>query len=298
MINFIKYKFIYFLISAVLVSASLTSLVLWQLKPSIDFTGGSLIEAVFSPENYGQISPQNLSDIIATVPDTGVSNIQPQPDTNSFSIRLKEINEEKKNEIAQKLSEQFPGGSIARFETVGPVLGNELLIKTLFAIVLAALFIMFYVARQFKDRKFGIAAIVAMFHDALILIGLFSVLGHFYGVEVDTLFVTALLTTLSFSVHDTIVVFDRIRERSKNNPSADLNVVINDSVAQTLTRSLNNSLTIIFMLTALVLLGGATIKWFAMALLAGTILGTYSSPFVAVPVYRILTGRAKAGTSS
>jgi len=122
-----------------------------------------------------------------------------------------------------------------------------------------------------------------MFHDSFILIGSYSILGHFFGAEVDFLFVTALLTTLSFSVHDTIVVFDRIREIGKGDREATPDVA-NRALTETMVRSLNNSFTIIFMLMALLLLGGTTIKWFAVALLVGTILGTYSSPFVAVPL--------------
>ena len=143
--------------------------------------------------------------------------------------------------------------------------------------------ILLWVAYQFKNLKFGLAAILAMFHDITILIGGFSLLGHFYGAPVDFLFVTALLTTLSFSVHDTIVVFDRIREISGNSMD-NIYAVSNKALAETMARSVNNSLTIIFMLVALVLLGGVSIKWFAAALLLGTVLGTYSSPFVAVPL--------------
>jgi preprotein translocase subunit SecF len=143
--------------------------------------------------------------------------------------------------------------------------------------------ILLWVALQFKSLKFGASAIIAMFHDSFILIGTFSLLGHFMQVEVDFLFITALLTTLSFSVHDTIVVYDRIRESQKVH-AGDLKDLANRAISETMVRSLNNSFTIIFMLVALVLLGGTTIKWFAVALFIGTILGTYSSPFVAVPL--------------
>ncbi|MGB9613597.1 MAG: protein translocase subunit SecF, partial [Candidatus Margulisiibacteriota bacterium] len=148
----------------------------------------------------------------------------------------------------------------------------------------AAGFILLYVAWRFKDKKFGICAILAMFHDSLVLLGSFSLLGHFFGVEVDTLFVTAMLTILSFSVHDTVVVYDRIRESQKNLPHLPFEQLVNKAVTETLVRSLNNSLTIIFMLVALFLLGGETIRWFVAALLIGTISGTYSSPFTAAPL--------------
>ena len=155
--------------------------------------------------------------------------------------------------------------------------------KTFYAMIISAVLILLWVAIQFKSFKFGVSAVLAMFHDSLVLIGSFALLGHFFGAEVDFLFVTAALTILSFSVHDTIVVYDRIRESQKK-VGGRLYDLANKAVTETMVRSLNNSFTIIFMLVALLLLGGETIKWFAAALLIGTISGTYSSPFVAVPI--------------
>jgi len=151
-------------------------------------------------------------------------------------------------------------------------------------VILAAGFILLYVASQFKDKLFGICAILAMFHDTFILIGGWSILGHFFQVEVDTLFVTAVLTILSFSVHDTVVVYDRIRESQKTGVKGSFEELVDKGVNETLARSLNNSMTIIFMLVALFLMGGASIRWFVLALLIGTISGTYSSTFVAAPL--------------
>ena len=161
------------------------------------------------------------------------------------------------------------------------------------AIILAAGFILGYVAWRFKDPKFGICAILAMFHDSLILLGSFSLLGHFFKIEVDTLFVTAVLTILSFSVHDTVVVYDRIREFQRVFPQVSFEDLVNKAVTETLSRSVNNSLTIIFMLVALLLLGGETIRWFVAALLIGTIAGTYSSTFTAVPLLVIWAQMAR-----
>jgi len=138
-------------------------------------------------------------------------------------------------------------------------------------------------AYQFKSIKYGTSAVIAMLHDSLVLLGTFSLLGHFMGAEIDFLFVTAMLTILSFSVHDTIVVYDRTRETQKKY-GGDMETIANKALTETMVRSLNNSMTIVFMLIALILLGGETIKWFAVALLVGTISGTYSSPFVAVPI--------------
>lgn len=170
-----------------------------------------------------------------------------------------------------------------RFESVGPSVGPELVKKTVYAVIVAATGILLWVALQFKSLKYGVSAILAMLHDSFILIGSFSLFGHFFGAEIDFLFVTALLTTLSFSVHDTIVVFDRIREIDRTE-KGNFDDIANRALSETMVRSLNNSFTIIFMLVALVLLGGSTTKWFATALLVGTVLGTYSSPFVAVPI--------------
>ncbi len=156
--------------------------------------------------------------------------------------------------------------------------------KTLIAVALATVFILAYIAYQFKDKMYGICAVLAMFHDTLILLGSFSLLGKFFGVEVDTLFVTAVLTTLSFSVHDTVVTYDSIRNAARKKSRAKFLELINTAINQTLIRNLNNSLTIIFMLVALVLLGGQTIRWFVVALLIGTIAGTYSSTFIATPL--------------
>ena len=283
MINFIKFKRLYFIISASMVLTSLVSLIIWGIKPSIDFTGGSLISVKFSEDK----NTEEVKSVAQEIEGVEINSIQPQSSAGEYVIRLKAIEDEKKNELVSKLTEKYGPTEVSRFETVGPVLGSELLFKTFVAVAIAASFIMFYVARQFKDRAYGLAAISAMFHDVFILFGAFSLFGHFLNVEVDTLFVTAVLTTLSFSVHDTIVVFDRIREQLVTNPNRDLHTLVNNAVSQTLSRSLNNSMTIIFMLTSLVLLGGETIRWFATALLIGTVLGTYSSPFLAVPLLTV-----------
>ena len=197
---------------------------------------------------------------------------------------MKEINEIQKQKILAKMKEQFGEVEEVRFETVGPTLGKELLLKTLLAVALAIGFILLYVAFIFKDKKYGICAILGMLHDTLILAGIFSLLGHFKGVEVGTLFVTAVLTTLSLSAHDTVVVFNKIRESVENYPEISFASLIDKAITETLVRSINNSLTIIFMLACLYFLGGESIKWFVFALLVGTISGTYSSTFIAAPL--------------
>ncbi|RJR23845.1 protein translocase subunit SecF [Candidatus Microgenomates bacterium] len=280
--NFMKYKWLYFLVSLLAIVPGLFSLFKWGLNPSVDFTGGSLLELEFEKE----VKKEDLPEIKSLIEENGfeVNSIQfsgekrllfkTQPlareDVSSITVAIAQ----KKNEKPIEL----------RFDTVGPTLGKELLEKTFIAIALASGFILLYVWRQFKDPMFGVTAILAMFHDSLVLLGVFSLLGHFKGVEIDTLFVTAVLTILSFSVHDTVVVYDRIRESQKRLRGASFNDLVNKAVAETLSRSINNSMTIIFMLTALFLLGGATTKWFVLALLIGTISGTYSSTFTAAPL--------------
>jgi preprotein translocase subunit SecF len=255
-------------------------LVRWGLKPSIDFTGGAIIE--IKNENLKNQN-ENLKVKIGEIKDIEVDSIHSSGEE-SFIIKLKPISEDKKNEIINKLSEEYGKIEELRFEMVGPILGKELIQKTFIAILLAAGFILLYLAYQFKDKMYGICAILAMFHDSLVILGIFSLLGHFKGVEIDTLFVTAILTSLSFSVHDTVVVYDRIRETLKIYPKAAFEDVVNKALTETMSRSVNNSLTIIIMLLCLFLFGGETIKWFVFALLIGTISGTYSSPFVATPL--------------
>ena len=282
--NFTKYLNLYFIISALVILPGLYSLFRFGLKPAIDFTGGSIIEVrIKNNESAAEKNKEKINNFLSDIDEIELDSIQVGRE-NNFTLKLKPIDEAKKEEILNKLNKEYGEVVELRFETVGPVLGRELIRKTLLAVVLAAGFILAYVAYQFKDKKYGICAVLAMFHDSLVILGIFSLLGHFWGVEVDTLFVTALLTSLSFSVHDTVVVYDRIRETIKNHPKADFETVVNKALSETMSRSVNNSLTIIFMLTCLYLLGGQSIKWFVFALLIGTISGTYSSPFVATPL--------------
>lgn len=282
MINFMRFKWFYFAISATVLLPGIFSLVFWGLRPAIDFTGGTLLELRFR-EDTKILRPEEIKDAFREK-GIEVSSVQSSGEK-TVLIRTRPITKDEATEVKGEIAEK--SGEVPeelRFETVGSTLGRELLMKTLVAILLAALFIMGYVAWAFKEARFGICAILAMFHDSLVLLGSFSLLGYFLGVEVDTLFVTAMLTILSFSVHDTVVVYDRIRESQKKYPSTPFVELANRAVTETMSRSLNNSLTIIFMLLALFLLGGETIKWFAAALLIGTISGTYSSPFTAVPL--------------
>jgi len=274
----LQHKKIYFFISGILILISFVSLLLWGLKVGVDFKGGTIVEYQFDNQVTKDTLASSLGDYeINSIEETG---------TNKYLINLAPIDPSEKEKIEDTLKNSLTDVNFEelRFETVGPSVGSELVQKTIYAVLIAAATILIWVAYQFKSFKFGISAILAMFHDSFILIGMFSLLSHFFGAEVDFLFITAVLTTLSFSVHDTIVVFDRIREISSSGSHENIEEVANEALTETMVRSLNNSFTIIFMLVSLLLLGGSTIKWFAAALLIGTILGTYSSPFVAVPL--------------
>lgn len=277
-IPWMKFRIVYFLLSGGAIAFGIYALLFWGVKLGIDFKGGSLIEYHFEKE----INTSSLESELSKL-QLGFTSIQESSD-NNYLLRFGALNSEDKKVVADKI-EQTVGfaPNELKYENVGPSIGPDLTKKTIIALSLASISILFWIANQFKSIKYGVCAILAMFHDTFILIGSFAVLGKFFGAEIDFLFVTALLTTLSFSVHDTIVVYDRIREIRKRT-SAEWVEIANMAVSETMRRSINNSLTIIFMLLALIILGGTSIKWFAVALLIGTIAGTYSSPFVAIPL--------------
>jgi preprotein translocase subunit SecF len=250
-----KYRFLYFAFSLLIIVPGLVSLATYGLKLSIEFTGGSVLRL----EGLASSGPKVISE-------------------------NKTISQAEVDAIVTDLKKDNPDVKIASFETLGPTLGQETIKKTLYAVLLASVLLLVHISRAFKQLKYGVCAILAMLHDSLVLLGSFSLLGHFFGVQTDLLFVTAALTVLSFSVHDTIVVYDRIRELQKRQSNLATYDTANQAVSETMIRSLNNSLTIIFMLLALFLLGGETTKYFALALLIGTISGSYSSPFTAVPL--------------
>ena len=279
--HFVRFKWLYFLISAIVILPGVFSLLRWGLRPSIDFTGGTLLELEFTQE-----TGDREKAITETLDELKIeySSVQLSGE-NRILIKAKPITREDVSSIIGTVAEKVGEKPMElRFDTVGPTLGKELIRKTILGVILASGFILAYVWKQFKQPMYGVCAILAMFHDSLVLLGVFSLLGHFAGVEIDTLFVTAVLTILSFSVHDTVVVYDRIRESRKKFPGIPFPDLADKAITETLSRSINNSMTIIIMLMALYLLGGSTIKWFVLALLVGTVSGTYSSTFTAVPL--------------
>ena len=280
MIDFMKYKKVYFALSAVFMAVCVFGIIQWGLVIGVDFKGGSLVEYRFSED----ISSQDLTILLQ---DEGyqISSVQKTSD-NGMILKLAPLTAEEKDEITDIITDSSLAGEFEelRFESVGPSVGPELIKKTIYAVLLAASLVLLWIAIQFKDIKFGMSAVLATLHDSFILIGSFSIFGYLYGAEVDFLIITAVLTTLSFSVHDTIVVFDRVRE-IRDSQGGEPETIANRAISETIVRSLNNSFTLVFMLVAIILLGGETIKWFIVALLVGTIFGAYSSPFVAVPLW-------------
>ncbi|PJE58322.1 MAG: protein translocase subunit SecF [Candidatus Portnoybacteria bacterium CG10_big_fil_rev_8_21_14_0_10_36_7] len=295
MLRIIQNRKYYFFISGVLVLASLISIGMFGLKLGIDFTGGSLMEITFL-ENQ----PANNIVTEKLLPfELGEINLQPAGEKDLI-LRLKEVDEDTHQKILQTLEDEFKGVEEQRFESVGPVIGQELKSRSFYGIIMVLIAIISYIAFAFRkvsrpvaSWKFGVAAIIALFHDVIIPVGVFSLLGHYKGVEVGLLFVTALLTVLGFSVHDSIVVFDRIRETLRREGGAHFEGVANKSVNITIARSLNTSFTTLLVLVTIFLFGGETIKYFALTLIIGIVAGTYSSIFIASTVLAWWEGRRK-----
>lgn len=287
MINFLKYKFLYLTISLIVIGTGLFSVVNWGYTYSIDFVGGTSLLY----QSQKTVSSQQVQ---SSLKKSDVALIQLVIQGKQIIMRLKTIDEKKESQLKQNLEKDLQTKiTILSSETVGPVLGRETINKTIIASIVAILAILLYMSFAFKGINFALAAIIALLHDFLVVIGTYSLLSKFFGAQVDTLFVTAILTTMSFSVHDTIVIFDKVREYVRIEGKGNIEYYANKAITETMVRSLNNSMTIAFMLLALSLLGGSTIRFFVITLLIGTITGTYSSPFVATPVLVWLEKRRK-----
>jgi len=286
MTNFkiIQKKNIWLAISGVLFVIFLAAMLAWGLKLGIDFTGGSLLEVSFKG------SRPTVARVEAGLAELKLSSLIVQPaGEQDLQLKFQETSEEVHQSVLAKLNRLAPAEEL-RFESVGPSIGQELKTKSLYAIFFVLVAVLIYISYVFRkvskpvaSWKYGLSAIIAMFHDAVITVGVFAVLGHVYGTEINTAFVAAVLTVLGYSVHDSIVVFDRIRE---NLPKSDLDFpgTVNMSLNQTLLRSLNTSLTTLLVLTSIVIFGGDTIRPFALALAIGIFIGTYSSIFFASPL--------------
>jgi len=278
----------YFLVSLILILPGIISLLLFGLKLSIDFTGGTRIEYRITDKT----KPTNLDiEQLIKQEEIEVGSVQ-SSGKNSFIIRTKPLNPDQTKKIQETLDKKYQDVKQLSTETIGPTIGEETALNAFKSIALASILIVIYIAWSFRkvpkpasSWRFGVCAVGALLHDVLVVVGIFSILGKLYHVEVDSLFVTAILTVIGFSVHDTIVVFDRIRENLiRAGTSTSFERITNDSILQTLGRSLNTSLTVILTLFTMLLFGGETIRWFVVALLIGIASGTYSSIFNAAPL--------------
>jgi preprotein translocase subunit SecF len=292
MINIVKYRYYYFGLSLLVIIPGLLALIFWGLPLAIDFTGGSLLDISF--ESGTRPEP---AEILAVYNRNGFpdSVAQTSGDTGAI-IRSKAMDEQMMTKIVAEL-EQLAAGKIIvnRFDSVGPAVGREVASRAALAVGLAAVGIMLYITYAFRGVphafRYGVAAIIAMMHDVLVVIGVGAILGFVVGWEIDALFLTALLTVIGFSVHDTIVVFDRIRENTNTYRRLPYETIVNHSIVQTLDRSINTSLMVMIVLLSMALLGGVTIRHFVVILLIGVFSGTYSSIFNAAPILVVWENR-------
>ena len=300
----IKHRKIYYTASIILVGLSILATAVFGLNLGIDFNGGTIVEVDFKEsrpshdEVRDKLSGLNLGEIvIQDVDDSGMilrfssGTVQISEENSTSTEGEASIDDAKHAEILTKLKEL---GDLEeqRFDSIGPVIGEETKEKSLWAMLLVVVMILVYIAWAFKgvsypvkSWKYGVIAVVALFHDIAITVGVFAVLGHIFGIEIGAPFIAALLTTLGYSVNDTIVVFDRIRENVlKGGSRFNFEDIINKSVSETYVRSLNTALTTLFVLVAVFLFGGATLQYFVLALMIGVVAGTYSSIFIAGPL--------------
>jgi preprotein translocase subunit SecF len=283
--NFLKYSKIYFLLSGVLILTSIVCLIIFGLNFGIEFLGGSILEIEFKKE---RISNQKIKEILK---DLNLGEILIQAiGEKGVILKMKDISEESHQEILNKLKKDQEIEE-KRFESIGPTIGKELKQKTKIVIILALLAIVFYITLAFKrvskpvaSWQYGLAALIALFHDILIPLGIFSLLGKFYGIQITIPVICALLTVLGYSINNTVVVFDRIRENLLKGIGITFEETVNQSLNQTLVRSINTSLTTLFVLLAIFFFGGETLKYFSLTLILGITFGTYSSLFLASPI--------------
>ncbi len=278
--NIVNYRKIYFLISSVLLAASIFTLFFYGLRLGVDFTGGALMEVVFEESRPAN---SQIREKLAEL-DLGQVDLQPTG-SHGLILRFKEVDEQTHQEILTKLG--VSQEQEQRFESIGPLIGQESKTKSFWAIILALIAIIGYIAWSFRkvsqpvaSWQYGIVAIIALFHDLLITLGIFSILTHLISFEIGLAFVAAFLTILGYSVNNSIVIFDRLRENLLRVNWGLFEEVVNQSANQSLTRCINTALTTLFVLLAIFFLGGASIKYFSLALIIGIIIGTYSSIFI------------------
>lgn len=289
MLNIVGKRYWYFGFSLLIIIPGLISLILFGLRLSIDFTGGSLWQLKFT-QPTAAIQPADVKGIFSAAgfDEAVVQTSKSSTTDDTIIVRAKQIDATQKADLQSRLQARYGDFEEQRFDNVGPAVGAEVTRNAGIAVGLAAIAILIYISIAFRkvpnSFRYGACAVIALVHDALVVLGLMSLAGHFLGWEVDSLFLTALLTVIGFSVHDTIVVFDRIRENISRYRSQDFETIVNRSIIETLDRSINTQLTVLFTLTALALLGGVTVRIFVVTLLIGILSGTYSSIFNASPL--------------
>ncbi len=281
--NIIGRRRIWYILSLVLILPGIAALIFWKLPTGIDFKGGTLLDITYK-------NSPSKTEVNKALGNAGVKDANIQQSGSDFIIQTTVLDSAAQQKVQDNLT-KVGDYTQNRLETVGPTVSSDLKQKAIIAVILASLAIIIYIAIAFRkvpkpasSWRFGICAIVALIHDLSFVVGMSAILGHFLGYEIDSLFITALLTIMGFSVHDTIVVFDRIRENLRKSPSLDFETNVNNSILQTINRSLNTSFTVLIVLLALYLLGGETLKHFMLALLLGISIGTYSSIFNASPL--------------
>ncbi len=288
-IPFIKYSKLWLIVSGLITLVCVIFLAVWGLKPGIDFTGGSLLELSFTqrPET---VEIQNVFDGLG-LKNTFIQKIGDYGAIVRTNFLTEEEHQRILNEVQSKLQTDDNQVHEESFQTIGSSISNQLKSKAIWAIIFVLLGIIVYVAYAFRkvsrpvaSWKYGVLAIVALFHDVLLVMGVFAVLGRFFGVEVDTAFVVAILTVLGYSVNDTIVVYDRIRENLQRHGGDNFVDVVNMGLNQTLMRSINTTFKTLLPLIALFFIGGSSIHYFVLALLIGIASGAYSSIFIASPL--------------
>lgn len=280
---------IFYIFSGITIALSLVALALWGLKLGIDFTGGSLWEFRFNPSADGDIDKSRIEETLR--PQIQGELLVQKSSEGIFSVRTKEINEAEHQTLIVSLKTVSPEFEELRFEAIGPTVGKTLQSKSIQAIIMVILGISIYITYAFRQAsrpvaswKYGLATIFTLFHDVVIPIGVFAWLGEFKNIEVDVNFVTAILVVMGFSVHDTIVVFDRIREKISTSNTKNFIELVNLGLNETLVRSFNTSLTAILALLAIYLWGSYTLHYFILAMLIGIGVGTYSSIAIASPM--------------
>jgi preprotein translocase subunit SecF len=288
MFNLIKYKNLFFAVSGILIVGALISIFIFGFRLGIDFTSGSLWQLKIPGTNITEVQDFFKSDV-----KVDLSSISYDEVSQSYSLTFKEITDSERQSYFGILKNKFGNGlEDLDFWSISPSVSTELKNQSAAAIVMVVLLISFYVAFAFRkvsrpisSWKYGIITLLTLAHDAIIPAGVLAVLGNYYGITIDTNFIVALLVVVGFSVHDTIVVFDRIRENlllSRGRES--LENIVNKSVNETMRRSINTSLTLITVLVVLFFLGPVSLKYFVLTILVGTIVGTYSSIFIASPL--------------